>query len=304
MSQHDYDLANQAGAAFRADLNGVLDALQSNNSGGTEPANTVAYMPWADTATGMLKIRNAANNGWVEMGLLSNFALPSVQKQLATAFTTAGTSTAYLLTPAPAIAANTAGLRFRVTFHTPPSGTPTLSVSGRPALPLRYKDANGTKQTITAAQVPWYWTADVETDGTDWVVLDIAPVSATAVRDLLRGVDGAGSDVDADLLDGQHGAYYSAATHNHNGAYVGVDHGYNAVGSLCFATYIGAGVSANGTVPGSSLRPASVAEYNSEMNPPLVILEQTGTLPGTWRCLGYGFGVNSHTTATLWQRIA
>lgn len=184
MSQHDYDIANQQGAPFRADVNAVLAAIQSNNSGGTAPTNTVAYMPWADTASGVLKIRNAANNGWVDVALLSNFALPSVQKQLATAFTTTGTSTAYLLTPAPAIAANAAGLRFRVKFHTPPGASPTMAVSGQTALPLKYKDASGTKQDITSIQVPSNWIADVETDGTDWVVLTIAAQTPAGQTDI------------------------------------------------------------------------------------------------------------------------
>lgn len=172
MSQHDYEIVNQAGAPFRGDLNSALAAIQSNNSGSSEPADTVAYMWWADTTTGLLKQRNAANNAWVAVALLSNFALPSVQRQLATAFTTTGTSTAYLLTPSPAIAANTSGTRFRVTFHTAPGATPTLAVSGLTALPLKYRNGDGTKSIITSVQAPSGWISDVETDGTDWIVLN------------------------------------------------------------------------------------------------------------------------------------
>ena len=71
MSQHDMIISDQAGAAFLADLNLALAALISNNSGATEPATTYAYMPWADIANDLLKIRNAANNGWVSLGTLS-----------------------------------------------------------------------------------------------------------------------------------------------------------------------------------------------------------------------------------------
>lgn len=67
MAQHDYDLANQNGAAFRADLNSALAAIQSQNSGPTEPAATVAYMPWADTNAGLWKFRNAADSAWVSV---------------------------------------------------------------------------------------------------------------------------------------------------------------------------------------------------------------------------------------------
>jgi hypothetical protein len=64
MSQHDMTIADQAGAAFLGDLNSALAALFSNNSGATEPTTTVAYQFWADTTSGWLKQRNAANTGW------------------------------------------------------------------------------------------------------------------------------------------------------------------------------------------------------------------------------------------------
>jgi hypothetical protein len=72
MSQHDYNLANQAGAAFRSDANSALLAIVSNNSGATEPATTFAYMFWADTTSGLLKQRNAANSAWIEKGTLAS----------------------------------------------------------------------------------------------------------------------------------------------------------------------------------------------------------------------------------------
>lgn len=67
MAQHDYLIANQSGAAFRADLNNALAAIVSQNSGAVEPSTTYAYMPWADITAGVLKIRNAANSAWVEL---------------------------------------------------------------------------------------------------------------------------------------------------------------------------------------------------------------------------------------------
>lgn len=72
MSQHDYDIANAAGAAVRADLNLALLAAVSQNSGATEPSATFAYQLWADTTSGYLKIRNAANNAWVTLFKLSD----------------------------------------------------------------------------------------------------------------------------------------------------------------------------------------------------------------------------------------
>lgn len=70
MSQHDMDVANQAGAAFRADMNDALQALASNSSGSSAPTTTYAYQFWADTNAGLLRMRNAANNAWVTIGLL------------------------------------------------------------------------------------------------------------------------------------------------------------------------------------------------------------------------------------------
>lgn len=72
MGQHDYVLDNQTGALFRADLNTALAAIVSQNSGLTEPATMFAYQFWADTTTGLLKIRNAANNAWITVGTLAS----------------------------------------------------------------------------------------------------------------------------------------------------------------------------------------------------------------------------------------
>ena len=71
MSQHDYVIANGTGAAVRSDLNNALAAIVSNNSGASAPSTTYAYQWWPDTTTGLLKLRNAANNAWVTIGSLS-----------------------------------------------------------------------------------------------------------------------------------------------------------------------------------------------------------------------------------------
>lgn len=67
MAQHDYNVANQAGAGFRSDINSGFAAIVSNNSGATEPATMYAYMWWADTAAGILKRRNAGNTAWISV---------------------------------------------------------------------------------------------------------------------------------------------------------------------------------------------------------------------------------------------
>ena len=67
MATHDYIIANQSGAAFRTDLNNALAAIVSNNSNGSSPSTTYAYQWWADTSAGILKLRNSANNAWIDM---------------------------------------------------------------------------------------------------------------------------------------------------------------------------------------------------------------------------------------------
>ena len=67
MATHDYVIANGTGAAVRTDLNNALAAIVSNNSNSSAPATTYAYQWWADTSNNILKIRNSANNAWVEL---------------------------------------------------------------------------------------------------------------------------------------------------------------------------------------------------------------------------------------------
>jgi hypothetical protein len=71
MTQHDYNGANASGATYRADLNSLFQAIAENNSGASTPSTTFAYQLWADTTTGHMKIRNAANSAWITMFLLS-----------------------------------------------------------------------------------------------------------------------------------------------------------------------------------------------------------------------------------------
>ena len=49
MAQHDYDIANQGFPAFRTDLNNVLGAINSSNSGTSRPSSAVQGTIWIDT---------------------------------------------------------------------------------------------------------------------------------------------------------------------------------------------------------------------------------------------------------------
>ena len=67
MATHDYNLANASGSAFRSDLNNALAAIASNNSSATDPATTFAFQWYVDTGDSTLKIRNAANNAYINV---------------------------------------------------------------------------------------------------------------------------------------------------------------------------------------------------------------------------------------------
>jgi len=76
----DYSLANQSGSAFRTELNSILAAIQTLNSGSSAPGNLVADQLWIDRSTtpATLKIRNASNDGFITLGTIStNFGLVS-----------------------------------------------------------------------------------------------------------------------------------------------------------------------------------------------------------------------------------
>lgn len=179
MAQHDMSIANQSGAAFRADLNDALAALVSNSSGATEPATTFAYQLWADTTAGLLKQRNAANNAWVTLAKLSDGSQPSVQTQLATRFTAGGTADAITGTLSPAIASYTAGLRVTTT---PGGGNtvtgPTLNMNSLGTKTIKKRSSSGSKVALVAGDYNASGPFDLEYDGTDFILLN--PVAAAA----------------------------------------------------------------------------------------------------------------------------
>lgn len=81
MSQStDYTISDQPGASFLTEINSILAAIQSLNSGATAPSNPASYMLWADTTTGYLKIRNGANDAWITGPQLSDMKAPDAAK--------------------------------------------------------------------------------------------------------------------------------------------------------------------------------------------------------------------------------
>lgn len=172
MAQHDMDLANAAGATFRADLNNALAALVSNSSGATAPATTFAYMYWADTTTGYLKQRNAANSAWVTLFRLSDMAFGDGSLILVGA--TSGASTL----KAPAIASTY--------VHTLPAATTTLDGIDTTAT-LTNKRVTLRRGTTASSATP-----TINTDNYDIYEITALAAAITSVTTNLTGTPSAG----------------------------------------------------------------------------------------------------------------
>jgi len=63
----DVEIANQGFAAFRQDLNDVLEDITTLHSGDTAPSTTYANQWWYETDTDKLYIRNEDNDAWIEI---------------------------------------------------------------------------------------------------------------------------------------------------------------------------------------------------------------------------------------------
>lgn len=66
-----YTIANQTAALVRAQINAVIAAIVTNAAGATEPTETHPHQLWIDTSVAeafrILRIRNAANTGWIKL---------------------------------------------------------------------------------------------------------------------------------------------------------------------------------------------------------------------------------------------
>jgi hypothetical protein len=144
MAQADYVVANGTGAAVRSDLNGQLAAIVSNNSGATEPATMYAYQWWADTTTGLLKLRNSANSAWVTIRQLDGeFSTVPVENGTAAApsiyFKDSGTDSGFFSPGTNAVAISTAGAN---RLHVTSAGLVGIGTSS-PGAPLHVVGASG-----------------------------------------------------------------------------------------------------------------------------------------------------------------
>lgn len=161
-----------------------------NNDKLEGPASSIDSEIALFSGTGGKTIKRASLSGIVKAtsGVASaatdgtDYISPTAQQnQTVLSFTTGGTSTAFTLTPSPAVSALAAGQEFDVTFHAAAGTTPTLSISGLTAKLLKYRDGTGAKQAVTATQIPSGWRSKVVYDGTDYIVREIASAGSNVV---------------------------------------------------------------------------------------------------------------------------
>ena len=67
----DYTIDNSTGANVRADINTVLQAIATNNSGSSAASTTFASGFFANTSTSMMQLRNTANNAFLDLFTLA-----------------------------------------------------------------------------------------------------------------------------------------------------------------------------------------------------------------------------------------
>ena len=78
----NYTIENASGANVRIDLNAVFAAIQSSNSKSSDLASSqcVAGMPFLNTTTNILKIRNSSNGAFTEIGNIDQANLGLLSK--------------------------------------------------------------------------------------------------------------------------------------------------------------------------------------------------------------------------------
>jgi hypothetical protein len=119
------------GGAVIAAINAFLAAILTQNSGASAPSVTnqpVAYQLWADTTTGMLKQRNAANTAWITLGPLAGLLCNSVTRNLRITHAAGGNTMTQ-------VTVNWDALTVGGTFLGPPGTAPVLNTataSGNP----------------------------------------------------------------------------------------------------------------------------------------------------------------------------
>jgi hypothetical protein len=199
MSQHDMNIANQGFPAFRADLNNALAALASTSAADTEPSTIFANQLWMDTANNILKVRNEADDAWINLATFDQTTnavtyIDSVElakvivSDAVQTFTAAQRGAVAALTEAATIAVDLAlSNNFTVTLTGTATavGAPTNAVAGQSGSIFIVQDAGG--GNILSWNTAWKWaggtaptlsTAGDAVDRVDYIVKGASEIQA------------------------------------------------------------------------------------------------------------------------------
>ena len=130
MAQHDYVIDNQAFPATRADINSVLQAIVSNNSGSSAPSTTFANQIWYDSSANILYMRNEDNDANIPLLQLDQSA--DVAATLATlidVLDASGTNQAGTTLTIQGGASTGSGAAGKILMKTTPAGSSGSSVN-------------------------------------------------------------------------------------------------------------------------------------------------------------------------------
>jgi hypothetical protein len=156
-------------------LNTSLATTNSNVAANTASITTLNTNVAANTSTitgNTTSISTLNTNSATKAG---------VQAQTYTAFTTGGTSTAYTLTPSPAITSYVAYQSFYVNFNAACGASPTLTISGVATPPnLVYQVSAGTYANITSGQIPAGHNSRVTLISTTQALVETLPPAAAS----------------------------------------------------------------------------------------------------------------------------
>lgn len=189
-------IPNGTGAQVRTNLNNALQAITTNQGAAGAPSTTYPYQLWADTSTGFMKARNAANNGWIVLWSLStsfssqNYPNAAVIRDQNGSFNAAVIGGEIIAGVRNNTLSNALGDVAQVQANAGQGFVPAIALTeGNVLAHILYKAVGSTDGTLR-------FRTNTGIDGKYWTDYN----------------DGAGTGLDADLLDGQHGSYYINST--------------------------------------------------------------------------------------------
>jgi len=168
-------------------------------------------VPSANLPMGGFKHTNVANatsgNQYAAAGQVQNFSMQTLTS-------VSGTDT-YVGSLVPSISSYTTGMPISFVPTNSNTGAATLSVNGLTARAIVKRNGTALVANDLVAGIPAFLVAS----GTQFVLVNpLTEMTAAQILSLLLTVDGSGSGLDADLLDGQSSAYYLSASNLNAGS--------------------------------------------------------------------------------------